>query len=48
MPLGRAALDFHVQQRDRQYKVVVLGSLTQPPLGRRTTEKIHEFAPLHL
>jgi hypothetical protein len=33
MPLGRAALDFHVQQRDRQYKVVVLGSLTQPPLG---------------
>ena len=28
MPLGRAALDFHVQQRDRQYKVVVLGPLT--------------------
>jgi hypothetical protein len=27
MPLGQAALDFHVQQRDRQYKVVVLGPL---------------------
>ena len=34
MPLGRAALDFHVQQRDRQYKVVALCPQTQPSSPR--------------
>src|SRR5262249_56729735 len=38
-PLGRAALDFHVRQRDRPYKVVLLGPLTQPGSAPRVSRR---------
>src|SRR6516165_7171466 len=39
LPLGRAALDFHVRQRDQPYKVVLLGPLTQPGSPPRVSRR---------